>query len=314
MPARGRALGGQTEALKGRRLLPVARTTRRCYKRLRDNPTEQAMVSVLPTSGTRGSFLAWALIPLALALAGCMPANAGPGQGHARARELRSSAPGSGQFVRPGAPAPFACSVDADCAPGPVVNPANGCCDTGVHRGVFSRAYLEWRAGWMREHCGKVQCPVLPPPAPPLPCALQGRCVAGQCRNRCEQAAHADKAPATDARKPGSGPRCRAVPGATVQDRLEDIAGCFHAAVVALSREPAAAESLAAFLGATGLAGPADVTLGDGALVSWEVVGREHDSYEGGGMGLATTYRFSAPGHPESARITVVLSVGGEVK
>ncbi len=272
------------------------------------------MSLVLPTSGTRGNFAAWVLIPLALALAGCMPANAELGQGRGRVRELRSSSPSSGQFVRPGAPAPFACSKDEDCRSGPFVNPENGCCDTGVHRGVFSKAYLEWRAGWLREHCGKVQCPMMPPPVPPLPCALQGRCVEGVCRNLCEKVAASEKAPTTHPQKSGSGPRCQAVAGATVQDRLETIARCFHAAVVALSREPSPAESLAEFLGAAGLAEPGDVTLGDGALVSWEVVRREHDSYEGGGTSLATTYRFSAPGHPESAQTTVVLSIGGKQK
>ena len=87
--------------------------------------------------------------------------------------------------MRPGAPHPLACAADADCIAGPGVNPENGCCDTGVEVGVYGRAYVQWRAGWVRDNCGGVECPMLPPPAPPLRCALQGRCVAGRCAGSC---------------------------------------------------------------------------------------------------------------------------------
>ncbi|MBN1771931.1 MAG: hypothetical protein JXB32_11750 [Deltaproteobacteria bacterium] len=91
----------------------------------------------------------------------------------------------TGYFAPPGAPHPHACEVDADCRPGPGVNPEDGCCDTGVSNGVYGQAYLAWRAAWVREHCADAECPVLPPPSPPLPCALEGRCCDGRCRNRC---------------------------------------------------------------------------------------------------------------------------------
>jgi hypothetical protein len=96
-----------------------------------------------------------------------------------------------------GPPAPTACSKDADCRPGPLVNPHNPCCDTGMHLGVFGREYLEWRARFVRERCAKVSCPALPSPALPRPCVLQGRCVAGQCRNRCDEAPGAADKPAS---------------------------------------------------------------------------------------------------------------------
>lgn len=127
---------------------------------------------------------ALSVLGLVLAAAGCSQVRAESG-----GRALRSSDPGSGQFVRPGGPSPFACAADADCRPGPFVNPDNGCCDTGVHLGVFSKTYLDWRAGWMREHCGRVECPPILPPHPPEPCALRGRCAAGRCTSLCGPAA-----------------------------------------------------------------------------------------------------------------------------
>ena len=98
---------------------------------------------------------------------------------------LATSDRASGMFVRPDAPDPKACGTDDDCVAGPGVNPDNGCCDTGVERDVFGRGYLGWRAAWVRENCGKIVCPTLPPPAPPLPCSLEGRCVDGRCRTSC---------------------------------------------------------------------------------------------------------------------------------
>ena len=49
--------------------------------------------------------------------------------------------------ARRGQPDPVECVTAADCAPGPLVNPDDVCCDTGVPLDVFSRKYLEWRAG-----------------------------------------------------------------------------------------------------------------------------------------------------------------------
>jgi hypothetical protein len=108
--------------------------------------------------------------------------------------------------------------------------------------------------------------------------------------------------------RPGARP-CESAPGASVQDRLDRIARCFHDAVVALQREPAQGESLAAFLGAARVAEPRDLSLADGAVVAFEVVRREHDSYEGGRTDLVTTYRFAARGHPETAETAVVASI-----
>lgn len=98
----------------------------------------------------------------------------------------RSSDPESGHFVRPGAPDPLACASDDACVSGPAVDPSDGCCDSGVHLGVFGRGYVEWRAGWMREACVGHVCPPLQSPALPLPCFLEGRCVAGRCTHVCE--------------------------------------------------------------------------------------------------------------------------------
>lgn len=92
-----------------------------------------------------------------------------------------------GLFVRSGAPHPLACVTDEDCVSGPGVNPDNGCCDTGVHNGVYSRAYLQWRGGWARMACVNVDCPMLRlPPAPPSPCVTEGRCLSGRCGNTCD--------------------------------------------------------------------------------------------------------------------------------
>jgi len=91
----------------------------------------------------------------------------------------------SGTFVRPGAPDPRACRTDGDCVPGPLVNPDNGCCDTGIALSLFSRDYVAWRVDWMRGSCQGVECPVLQSPSLPLPCALEGRCMRGRCESSC---------------------------------------------------------------------------------------------------------------------------------
>jgi len=91
----------------------------------------------------------------------------------------------SGTFVRPGAPDPRACRTDGDCVPGPLVNPENGCCDTGVALSLFSRDYLAWRYNWVQESCQGVECPILQSPSLPLPCSLEGRCRGGRCEGSC---------------------------------------------------------------------------------------------------------------------------------
>lgn len=96
-----------------------------------------------------------------------------------------SSAPHGGTSADPSAPDTLACTADADCRSGPFVNPDQPCCDTGVHRGVFSADYLAWRGRWKAAHCADVECPMMPPPAPSLPCALEGRCVTGRCADTC---------------------------------------------------------------------------------------------------------------------------------
>jgi hypothetical protein len=82
-------------------------------------------------------------------------------------------------------PDPAACVTAADCAPGPLVNPDDVCCDTGVHLDVFSRAYLDWRARIRASECKNASCPVLPPPTPPRECALEPRCVDHRCTGSC---------------------------------------------------------------------------------------------------------------------------------
>jgi hypothetical protein len=103
-----------------------------------------------------------ACVALALAVSGCSP--------DARRR---------------GQPDPAACVTAADCAPGPLVNPDDVCCDTGVHLGVFSRKYLDWRAGVLASGCKAASCPPLPSPALPAPCATEPRCVASRCTGSC---------------------------------------------------------------------------------------------------------------------------------
>jgi hypothetical protein len=87
---------------------------------------------------------------------------------------------------RPTPPDPVECVTAADCAPGPIVDPGNVCCDTGVHLNVFSRKYLDWRAQVLRTECKESSCPPQPSPALPLPCATEPRCVANRCTGSCE--------------------------------------------------------------------------------------------------------------------------------
>ena len=88
--------------------------------------------------------------------------------------------------TRPRQPEPNACVAASDCAPGPFVDPENVCCDSGLDLGVFSRAYLDWRARIRASECAKATCPPQPSPALPPPCATEPRCVAGRCTGSCE--------------------------------------------------------------------------------------------------------------------------------
>ena len=87
--------------------------------------------------------------------------------------------------ARRDAPSPIECVTVADCAPGPLVDPGDVCCDSGVHLGVFSRKYLDWRAQVRASECKAHACPVLPSPALPMPCATEPRCVASRCTGSC---------------------------------------------------------------------------------------------------------------------------------
>jgi hypothetical protein len=102
-----------------------------------------------------------------------------------------------------------------------------------------------------------------------------------------------------------------APPDADAQARLDAIATCFHAAVLALNRQPKAGETLSDFFSAAAMSSATALTLADGAVVSFEITGQEHDDYEDGHSEYTTTYRFSAAGHPETAQTTIVLSMGG---
>ena len=108
---------------------------------------------------------------------------AGCGGSHRTDRSLFPDVPQ--QFVRPGAPHPLACTSDADCMPAAGVNPAEGCCTTGVPTHIASRAWVEWYGAWAKAHCAGFRCPPLPPPAPMLPCGYEGRCTNGRCTSRC---------------------------------------------------------------------------------------------------------------------------------
>jgi len=90
-------------------------------------------------------------------------------------------------FSLPGAPSPLACAADADCIVDTVPDAA-GCCMSsfGLHPQSWS-----WHS-WTSQHrqspaCADAHCPPPPPPTPPNPddCHVQGRCVAGRCRDAC---------------------------------------------------------------------------------------------------------------------------------
>jgi hypothetical protein len=107
--------------------------------------------------------------------------------------------------------------------------------------------------------------------------------------------------------------RCNAVlENASPQAHLDAIATCFHAAILSLNREPDEGETLEEFMTAAELPGAPPLVLDDGVVVEIEVVDRWHDDLVGGGATFGTTYRFSAPGHQETAERSIVLTIGGE--
>jgi len=111
---------------------------------------------------------------------------------------------------------------------------------------------------------------------------------------------------------PAPSRQCDAVAeGASTQEHLEAVAACFHAAVVAMNREPRDGETLEAFMSSARLPGTPSLALSDGSAVTFEVTDQWHDDLEGGGATFGTTYRFSAPGHPESAATSVQLIIDG---
>jgi hypothetical protein len=89
-----------------------------------------------------------------------------------------------GFFMADGAPAPQACSADADCR-GDTVPASNGCCQAPHPIRPHSRAYARWVSEWRARSCDGVQCPPPPPPARPAECSFEVRCEAGQCRDAC---------------------------------------------------------------------------------------------------------------------------------
>lgn len=123
------------------------------------------------------------LAALVIAVA-CGSSSASPGAGAIEARAGVSEAH-PGYFVPPGAPDPLACATSEDCAPGPAVDPEDGCCDTGVDTGLYARTYLMWRAGWRAATCASVTCPTLMSPGLPPPCGFDARCEAGRCSGAC---------------------------------------------------------------------------------------------------------------------------------
>jgi hypothetical protein len=112
---------------------------------------------------------------LVVVVGGLMIACSGSRPGSAGAEDRQSSTPDR-----------LACQVDADCVSAPLHAPDEPCCDTGVHLGVVSRAYEDWRRAHRLQHCADVACPALPSPTPPRPCATEPRCLAGQCSGSCD--------------------------------------------------------------------------------------------------------------------------------
>jgi hypothetical protein len=82
-------------------------------------------------------------------------------------------------------PDPAACVTVDDCASGPLVDPDDICCDSGMHLDVFSRKYLAWRGRIRASECNGHHCPSPLPPTLPLPCATQPRCIDHRCTHSC---------------------------------------------------------------------------------------------------------------------------------
>lgn len=89
-----------------------------------------------------------------------------------------------GFFVADGAPAPGACTADADCM-GDTVPAEGGCCQDPTTMGAYARAYWSWIGTWRGAHCSGVECPPPPNPDPPSACYFEVHCAAGVCANTC---------------------------------------------------------------------------------------------------------------------------------
>ncbi|MBX3246976.1 MAG: hypothetical protein KF901_07330 [Myxococcales bacterium] len=98
---------------------------------------------------------------------------------------------------QPGAPDRASCVVDDDCVAAPLTSP-DLCCDTGVPAEVVSRAFDEWRRATRARRCEGVVCPAIPSPTPPRACAVEPRCVAGQCAHSCDDVGGPRDEPAAD--------------------------------------------------------------------------------------------------------------------
>lgn len=129
--------------------------------------------------------------------------------------------------------------------------------------------------------------------------------------------------PATPARDAEAPRRVLSEPPITT---LDELARCFHRAVTLLQAEPAAGETLSAFLAKAQqrAAGPLHtcfagvqrdasgaVVVGAGARVTMTRGEPSHSSYAGGRTELATPYRFTATGVTGSGTAMILRSFGG---
>ena len=90
-----------------------------------------------------------------------------------------------GYFLADGAPAPRACTVDADCM-GDTLPAEGGCCNDPLSLTAYAQAYRTWLAGWRAAHCDGVNCPTPPSPSRPDDCYFEVHCsTAGTCENTC---------------------------------------------------------------------------------------------------------------------------------
>ncbi|MBI5500554.1 MAG: hypothetical protein HY907_09945 [Deltaproteobacteria bacterium] len=92
-----------------------------------------------------------------------------------------------GYLLAPDSPDPLACATEADCTCAMLVA-EDGCCQPSIWPAPQTRVYQEWlRRHLESEACRDVECPLGPPPAPPLPCQSKARCFDGYCSTACAQ-------------------------------------------------------------------------------------------------------------------------------